>query len=56
MTVAATAIRGDQQTANIRVGHLSHFAPPAPDALDGEFGGIVVDTDTDPEPVLVVTS
>ena len=27
---------------------MTHFFPPAPDAFDGEFGGVVIDPNADP--------
>lgn len=48
IAVAATGVGGDQQLTGIAIGRRSHFLPPAPDALDGELGGVMIDPDTDP--------
>ena len=46
--VAATAIGGDQEAGRAGIAAFPQGAPPAPDALDGEGCGIVIDTDIDP--------
>jgi len=46
--VAAAAIGGDQQTAHLGVTRPSHALPPAPNGVDGEAGGVVVDADAHP--------
>src|SRR5208337_1929374 len=48
---AATAIGGDQQPRRSRIAGGAEFMPPAPDALDGESGGVVVDAEIDPSGV-----
>jgi hypothetical protein len=47
-TIAAAAIGGDQQPRGGGVALAAETAPPTPDALDREGGGIVVDPDIDP--------
>jgi len=46
--VAATAIGVDQQPRRGGIASCAEFVPPAPDALDGEGGGIVIDAEIDP--------
>lgn len=49
--VTATAVSGDQQIAGIGVTRAAHGLPPAPDGLNGEAGGIVIDADAYPASV-----
>src|SRR3954466_6002566 len=46
--VAAATIRRNQHAAGRGIGGVTHFFPPAPDAFDGEFGGVVIDRSADP--------
>lgn len=48
MTVATTAIGGDHQPSCMRVSRLTHFTPPAPNALHGKLGGVMIDAHIDP--------
>jgi hypothetical protein len=50
-TVAAAAIRSDQQPRRGGIAGCAELVPPAPDALDGEAGGVVVDAEIDPSGV-----
>jgi len=52
MTVATSTIGGNEQFAGPREPTLPHLDPPAPDAVCGELGGVVVDTHADP-PLIV---
>jgi len=46
--VAAATIRRNQHAAGRGIAGMTHFFPPAPDAFDGEFGGVVIDPNADP--------
>src|SRR5262249_6973657 len=46
--VAAPSIRGDQQFLSSGKPVLAHFLPPAPNAIRGKLGRVVVDPDADP--------
>src|SRR4051812_33284428 len=46
--VAAAAVGGDQQPCGGGIAGPAEVAPPVPDALDGEGGGIVIDAEIDP--------
>src|SRR3954469_20382088 len=46
--VAAATIRRNQHAAGLGIAWMTHFFPPAPDAFDGEFGGVVIDPNADP--------
>src|SRR5438132_12036752 len=48
IAVGAAAIGGDQQLCGVGVARRAKVVPPAPDACDGEGGGIVADADVDP--------
>src|SRR5689334_781340 len=48
IAVAAATIRRDQQAAGMRIAGMAHFFPPAPDAFNREFGGVVIDPNADP--------
>src|SRR5690242_19871308 len=48
IAVAAATIRRNQQAAGMGIAGLAHFFPPAPDAFDREFGGVVIDPNADP--------
>src|SRR5918993_447599 len=50
-TIAAAAIGGDQEPRRGRIPCRAELAPPAPDALDGEGGGVVSDAEIDPSRV-----
>src|SRR4051794_3896737 len=41
--VGAATIRRNQHAAGLGIAWMTHFFPPAPDAFDGEFGGVVID-------------
>jgi hypothetical protein len=46
--IAAAAIGSDQQSPRRGIARRAELVPPAPDALDGEGGGVVVDAEIDP--------
>src|SRR3954463_1394808 len=46
--VAAAAVGGDQQPCGGGVAWPAEVAPPVPEALDGEGGGVVIDAEIDP--------
>src|SRR4051812_6157564 len=46
--VGAATIRRNQHAAGIGIVWMTHFFPPAPDAFDREFGGVVIDPNADP--------
>src|SRR3954447_13031870 len=48
ISVAAATIRRNQHAAALGIAWMTHFFPPAPDAFDGEFGGVVIDPNADP--------
>src|SRR4051794_12247380 len=48
ISVAAATIRRNQHAAGLGIAWMTHFFPPAPDAFDGEFGGVVIDPNADP--------
>ncbi len=47
-TIAAAAVGSDEQPCGTGVAGAAQFLPPAPDAVDGKGGGIMVDPDADP--------
>ncbi|SAL21509.1 hypothetical protein AWB68_00825 [Caballeronia choica] len=51
IAVAAAAVGGNQQAAGVLIHRLTHFPPPAANALDGKFCGVVIDADVDPSGV-----
>src|SRR6266498_2396907 len=51
-SIAATAVGGDQETGRAKIAVLPQGVPPAADALDGEGGGIVIDTYIHPTPIV----
>ena len=53
--VAAAAIGGDQQPGGGGVALAAKAAPPTPDALDRESGGVVINPEID-QPVLAAMS
>ncbi len=48
VAIAPAAVRGNQQSAGLRIGLIPHLVPPAADALYRELGRVVVDPDIDP--------
>src|SRR4051812_12790887 len=48
ISVATATIRRNQHAAGLGIAWMTHFFPPAPDAFDGEFGGVVIDPNADP--------
>src|SRR4249920_4037843 len=50
--VAPARVGGDQQTLSLAIDGFAHRTPPAPDALHGKGGRIVVNTHTDPASIL----
>ena len=46
--IAAATISSDQQAAGFGITRPPHGLPPAPDGVDREARGVVVDADTDP--------
>ncbi len=46
--VAAATVRGDGEASSLGIARFAEPLPPAPDALDGERGGIGIDPDVDP--------
>src|SRR5260370_14059880 len=50
--VAAPAVGGDQQPRRPRVPPTPQAAPPAPDRLDRELGGVAADADAHPRLIM----
>jgi len=50
--VAAAAISGDKQAGRAEIAALSQGIPPAPDALNGEGSGVVIDANIHPTRVV----
>jgi len=48
VSIAASAIRRDQQFLGVRKTLFAHFAPPAADAVAGELGRVMVNPHADP--------
>ena len=52
-TVAAAAVRSDEEPLGLGIDRLAHRVPPAPQRLDRELARVVVDADTHPRAVVV---
>ena len=53
ISVAATAVRRDEQLARILVALPAHRVPPTPDAFHRKLRGVGTDPNTDPSAVVV---
>ena len=50
--VAPARVGGNQQALSLAIDRFAHRTPPAPDALDGKGGRVVVNTHTHPASIL----
>ena len=52
VAVGAAAVGGDRQAGGGRVAARAELEPPAADRLNGELGGVIVDSDVDPADIV----
>jgi len=47
-SITPPAIGRDEDRVGLRIRHLAHMPPPAPDGCNRKLGGVVIDPYTDP--------
>src|SRR6266702_7176173 len=50
--IAPPAIGRDEDRVGLRIRHLAHMPPPAPDGFNRKLGGVVIDPHTDPAAIV----
>src|SRR6266702_2743846 len=50
--ITPPAIGRDEDRAGLRIRHLAHMPPPAPDGFNRKLGGVVIDPHTDPAAIV----
>src|SRR5207245_5156520 len=50
--IAPPTIGRDEDRVGLRIRHLAHMPPPAPDGCNRTLGGVVIDPHTDPAAIM----